>query len=75
MNYSSVVFVGVLVFSLGWFYCPRIGGKIWFEGPKANLEGFRGEGDEEISSRDDDQKKKEVGNIAQTVTVVDYQVP
>ncbi|KAI0264624.1 amino acid/polyamine transporter I [Gloeopeniophorella convolvens] len=38
MNYSTVVWGGVLVFSLVYFYLPKYGGIYWFTGPVSTLE-------------------------------------
>ncbi|EST09539.1 Amino acid/polyamine transporter I [Kalmanozyma brasiliensis GHG001] len=38
MNYACVVTAATFVFSGAWYYCPKYGGRHWFEGPKSNLE-------------------------------------
>ncbi|KAF7344056.1 putative amino-acid permease C11D3.08c [Mycena venus] len=38
MNYTSVVFGGVLLLSVGYYYLPMYGGVHWFRGPIANVE-------------------------------------
>jgi len=40
MNYTIVLLVGVLVFSLVWYYFPVYGGVHWFEGPVPNVGGY-----------------------------------
>ncbi|KAJ7902205.1 amino acid permease-domain-containing protein [Mycena leptocephala] len=37
MNYTSVVFGGVLLLSVGYYYLPGYGGVHWFRGPVANV--------------------------------------
>jgi hypothetical protein len=38
MNYTSVVFGGVLLLSVGYYYLPTYGGVHWFRGPIANVD-------------------------------------
>ncbi|EKM60113.1 uncharacterized protein PHACADRAFT_138539 [Phanerochaete carnosa HHB-10118-sp] len=38
MNYTAAVSGGWIIFCLGYFFCPRYGGKYWFKGPRANIE-------------------------------------
>jgi len=38
MNYTVVVFGGVMILSLVWYYFPKYGGVHWFEGPIANID-------------------------------------
>ncbi|BFZ65498.1 polyamine transporter tpo5 [Saitoella coloradoensis] len=38
MNYAIVVFGFVIMFALGYFYLPRIGGKTFFKGPVRTVE-------------------------------------
>lgn len=38
MNYSAVVFGGVMILSLGWYYFPKYGGVHWFTGPVKNID-------------------------------------
>ncbi|KAF8347229.1 amino acid transporter [Amanita rubescens] len=38
MNYAVVVFGGVLILSIVYFYCPKYGGKYWFKGPIRTLD-------------------------------------
>ncbi|KAF8325369.1 APC amino acid permease [Amanita rubescens] len=33
MNYGVVVFGGILILAIVYFYCPKYGGKYWFKGP------------------------------------------
>ena len=37
MNYSVVVFGGVMVLSVLWYYFPKYGGVHWFTGPIATI--------------------------------------
>jgi hypothetical protein len=38
MNYTVLVFGGVMALSLIWYYFPRYGGVYWFTGPIRNIE-------------------------------------
>ena len=38
MNYTAVVFGGVMILSLVYYYFPKYGGVYWFEGPVPNVE-------------------------------------
>jgi len=42
MNYTVVVLGGVLILSLVYYYFPKYGGKIWFAGPVATIDGGLG---------------------------------
>ena len=37
MNYSVVVFGGVMFLSVVWYYFPKYGGVHWFTGPVATI--------------------------------------
>ncbi|KAJ7753415.1 APC amino acid permease [Mycena maculata] len=37
MNYSCVVLGGTLLFAVGYYHIPKVGGKYWFEGPVRNV--------------------------------------
>jgi len=53
MNYAVVVLGGVLVLSLVYYYFPKYGGKNWFAGPIATIDGgpgVNGDGDKEKES-------------------------
>ena len=38
MNYTAVVFGGVMILSLVYYYFPKYGGVYWFKGPVPNVE-------------------------------------
>jgi hypothetical protein len=38
MNYTAVVFGGVMILSLVYYYFPKYGGIYWFKGPVPNIE-------------------------------------
>lgn len=38
MNYSALVFGGVIILSILYYYLPVYGGKYWFKGPRANVD-------------------------------------
>jgi len=38
MNYTAVVFGGVMILSLVYYYFPKYGGIYWFKGPVSNVE-------------------------------------
>ncbi|KAJ3506420.1 hypothetical protein NLJ89_g6880 [Agrocybe chaxingu] len=38
MNYTVVVFGGVMILSLVWYYFPKYGGVYWFTGPVATID-------------------------------------
>ena len=42
MNYSVVVFGGVLLLAILYYYAPVVGGVHWFKGPVTTLEGYQG---------------------------------
>ena len=68
MNYTVVVFGGVMFLSIFWYYCPVYGGVHWFEGPIANIKpGIEGE------QRDEDSmsEKKEDADADVSVIAVD----
>ncbi|KAK7055125.1 gaba permease [Favolaschia claudopus] len=48
MNYTIVVFGGVLLLSLMWYYAPVVGGVHWFKGPVANIVLAEADNDSEI---------------------------
>lgn len=58
MNYTVVVFGGILLLSLAWYYCPVYGGVHWFTGPIPNVEKNTVEKDSE--SEVDEKKSSEV---------------
>jgi len=47
MNYTAVVFGGVMILSLVYYYFPKYGGVHWFKGPVPNIEPARDESLEE----------------------------
>jgi len=47
MNYTAVVFGGVMILSLVYYYFPKYGGVYWFKGPVPNIELARDESFEE----------------------------
>jgi hypothetical protein len=47
MNYTSVVFGGVMVLSLVYYYFPKYGGVYWFKGPISNVDLDKSESFEE----------------------------
>jgi len=51
MNYAVVVFGGVLILSIVYFYYPKYGGKYWFKGPIRTLDA--------VDSRDDVSDEKD----------------
>ncbi|KAF9529047.1 amino acid/polyamine transporter I [Crepidotus variabilis] len=58
MNYAVVVFGGVMILSLMWYYFPRYGGVHWFVGPVKTIDiPVEVVDSERSSSRDDDSKK------------------
>ena len=48
MNYTVVVLGGWLLFSIGFYYFPVIGGVHWFKGPVANTQTVSGQGTSDI---------------------------
>ncbi|KAL4246868.1 Amino Acid-Polyamine-Organocation Transporter [Abortiporus biennis] len=60
MNYTVVVFGGVMVLSLVYFYFPRYGGKYWFKGPVTTLLDV----DDEMSSN---IEEKDIVDVKQDV--------
>lgn len=59
MNYTVVVFGGVLLLSLVWYYFPKYGGVHWFTGPQSTIEGRDG------SQQSVQSEEREVKNAAQ----------
>ncbi|KAL0952585.1 hypothetical protein HGRIS_006841 [Hohenbuehelia grisea] len=58
MNYTVVVFGGVMILSLVWYYFPKYGGVHWFTGPVSNIEAFSGSVDSARESTSEDEKEK-----------------
>jgi hypothetical protein len=54
MNYTVVVFGGVIVLSLIWYYFPKYGGVHWFTGPQTTVEGVVQEPNGDGTSTDAD---------------------
>jgi len=50
MNYTAVVFGGVMILSLVYYYFPKYGGVYWFKGPVPNVESDKREYFEEKES-------------------------
>ncbi|KAJ7733984.1 amino acid/polyamine transporter I [Mycena olivaceomarginata] len=48
MNYTSVVFGGVLLLSVGYYYLPTYGGVHWFRGPIANVDLREAAGEKDV---------------------------
>jgi hypothetical protein len=59
MNYTVVVFGGVLLLSMIWYYLPYYGGVHWFTGPVATFEGF----DSTEGSVHSNEEKKQSDNV------------
>ncbi|KAF9529046.1 APC amino acid permease [Crepidotus variabilis] len=65
MNYSVVVFGGVMSLSICWYYFPKYGGVYWFTGPVKNVD-IPVQGLEEQFLDHDDTEKAEAENIVQS---------
>lgn len=74
MNYCIVVFGGVMILSLGWYYFPVYGGVHWFSGPIPNIAGYQGSGmQHRVSGRDSsDSSSKEKLDADEEIREVAY---
>ena len=59
MNYSVVVFGGVIILSIIYYYLPKYGGVYWFNGPVSTIEDMNAGNGEIIDS---DEKAEDIEN-------------
>ena len=52
MNYSVVVFGGVIILSIIYYYFPKYGGVYWFKGPVSTIEERNNSNEELYSSNE-----------------------
>ncbi|KAF8168438.1 APC amino acid permease [Crassisporium funariophilum] len=69
MNYTVVVFGGVMLLSLVWYYFPKYGGVHWFTGPVANIGSISSLERTDTSKSSDEGEKKDMSHVESTQVV------
>ena len=66
MNYTVVVFGGVMLLSLIWYYFPKYGGVHWFTGPVSNFAAGDGSSDASAMSLNEEKKNAQTDAVEAT---------
>jgi len=68
MNYGIVVFGGVFLACIAWYYFPIYGGVHWFNGPIRNVD-MGATNTEKRASEDSDEKKQDASTTEEVIAV------